>query len=273
MRDLKIYLDYIFFENLFVNIIISLLINNFTKNTFKKTNLLLGTIFISFYTTIIYVLEDSFINCFFIKIIAVTIYIYITFKPKTIIKLLKNTIYYYLFLFTYVGIIIFISLMFDIDLENSYIKISIYSISSILLYIFINNLWKMWKSNIKNNDLIYNIDIKGNEFVGFVDTGHNVKDMLTNLDVIFIDYKYKEILNKYINEKKKITINISTLNNNISKVGYIFNDIYIYKNKKNIVKIKKIVISFVKDSFVNEKYNALIGYNIYINNLKGVTFC
>lgn len=270
---MKIYLDYIFFENILVNLIITLFINHFTENIIKKINVIIGVIFISLYTTVIYVLKESFLNSMFMKIITVIIFIYIVFKPNTIIKLFKNTIYYYLFSFIYIGIIICISLMFNINLENSLTKIITYIISSIVLYIFTKYLWKMWRSNIKNSDLTYTINISGQEIIGFVDTGNSVKDLVTNLDVIFIDSIYKEKLKSYIDEKKKITINFNTINNNSLELGYIFNNVYFYKNEKLVGIMRRIIICFVNDSLANKKYSALIGYNTYINNLKGVTFC
>ncbi len=270
---MKIYLDYIFLENLIVNILVSIQIIIFIKTNIKKINIIIGAIFLSLYTTLIYVLNNTFFNSICIKVIAIVIYCYITFKPKTVILLLKEVLYYLFFTFLYVGIIISISLIFKVNLESIFIKSIIYVISGIILYIFTNYLWKMWKSNIKYSDLTYTINIKGQEIIGFVDTGHNVKDVVTNLDVIFINKEYKEKLKSIIDEKKKIFININTVNNNTEEEGYIVKDIYFYKDNKMIGRIKRIVICFVNNSLTNKKYSALIGYNTYVEKIKGVTFC
>ena len=68
-----------------------------------------------------------------------------------LLLLLKNTIYYYLFLFMYIGIIISITLFFNISLEKHIIKTLIYILSSCILFIFSKDLWKIWKSR-KSSD-------------------------------------------------------------------------------------------------------------------------
>ena len=270
---MKIYLDYIFFENFLVNLIITFYINYFTNKTYFKNNIIIGNIFLSLYTTLLYIFDNTFLNLIIVKIVITLIYSYIVFKPKTIIELLKNTIYYYLFLFMYIGIIISITLFFNISLEKHIIKTLIYILSSCILFIFSKDLWKIWKSNLKNNDLVYTLNLLGEEIKAFIDTGHNVKDLVTNLDVIFIDVKFKDKLEKKIDKNKKILININTLNKKSLEEGYIIEDVCFYKNKHEIGKIKKVIICFISSEILSKKYSALIGYDIYVHILKGVTFC
>ncbi len=267
---MKIYLDYIFFENLVVNVILIYQVGIFTKSSFKKTNYVIGIIIIALYTTIMNISKYSFLDNFIIKIIIIFIGIYIIFVPKTIPQYLKKVLYYFLLSFLYVGIIISVSLLFKIKLISIKTKIFVYAISGILSYIFNKNMWKMWKSNIKKSDLTYTINIKGQEINAFVDTGNNVKDILTNLNVIFIDDKYKQ---KIINNNKEIIIGFNTISGSSTLKGYIVNNILVYQNKRKIGKIKKIVVCFVKDKLNKKEYSALIGYDTYIENLKGVTLC
>lgn len=270
---MKIYLDYIFLENLIVNALISINTYKFSKEKIKIQKIILGSIFISIYTTIIFVLNDTFLNSIFIKLIAVMIYTYITFNIKNFVAILKYTIYYFLFSFLYVGIIISVSLFLKINLESIGTKILIYLISELILYIFTEYLWKMWKSNIKNNDLSYKLNINGQEILGFVDTGNNVKDITTGLNVLFVDFKYKEKLKYILDEKRKREIYTNTVNASSQKTGYIIKDVEVYKKNKKVGKIKRIVICFADLNVSNKKYSALIGYNTYIENLKGVKFC
>ena len=270
---MKIYLDYIFLENVIVNLIITLQINYFTKLKNRKINVAIGVLFISIYTTIIYVLKNDFLNSVFIKLVVICIYAYITFVPKTIVKYFKNIVYYLLFSFLYIGIIIAISLLFNINLDYTYIKIIIYVISSFVMYIFFKYVWKMWKTNIKESDFTYNINIEGTNIISFVDTGNTVKDLVTNLNVIFVKDKYKDKLVYYLNKNKKVEINIGTINNVSKEIGYIFKNVSIYKDKKYITTLKKIIICFVNNNFINKEYDGLIGYETYTKDLKGVLFC
>ena len=270
---MKIYLDYIFLENLIVNLVVSIQISYFTKQKSKKIYMIIGIVFISFYTTIVHILKYNFLDNIIVKIISIVIYAYITFKPKTVIKLLKIIAYYLIFMFVYVGSIISITLLFKINLQSILNRVLVYILSSMVVYIFIKYLWKMWKSNIKKNDLTYIVNIGGQEITSFVDTGNSVKDIINNLDVLFIDSKYKEELVYYLNSLKKVDLYINTINNNSVKEGYVFHNICIYKNKKYINCIKKIIVCFVEDVFDDKEYSALLGYNTYIENLKGVIYC
>ena len=270
---MKIYLDFIFFENFIVNAVLSMQINYFTKQKSKKISMIIGIVFISFYTTLVHTLKYNFLDNIVIKIISIIIYVYITFKPKTFIKLVKLVIYYLFFMFAYIGSIISITLLFKIDLQSILNRIIVYSISAIAIYIFTKYLWKMWKSNIKNNDLMYIVCIGGKKITSFVDTGNSVKDILNNLDVLFVDSKYKKDLVYYLNKSNKVNLNINTISNSTVQEGYIFRNICVYKNNKYINCIKKIIVCFVENNFDNKEYGALLGYNTYIENLKGVMYC
>lgn len=167
MINLKIYLDYIFFENLIVNYILFTQINIFTKSNCRNINKVVATIVISIYTTITYVFEDALINNIFVKIMIVSVGVYIAYVPKSIKEYLKKQLYYYLISFMYVGIIISVTLLFNISIEKLYVKVGIYIVSGLILYVFNKFLWIMWKSNIKSDDLTYTISIKGQEIRSF----------------------------------------------------------------------------------------------------------
>ncbi|MDD3303296.1 MAG: sigma-E processing peptidase SpoIIGA [Clostridia bacterium] len=269
---MKIYLDYIFFENLVVNLVIIFQTSMFTKSNSKKRYMLLGSLIISIYTVITYILKNSIVENIVIKIIVIGFAIYLVFNPKSIKEYLKKQIYYYIISFTYVGIIISITLLFQISIEKTIVKILIYIVSAGISYLFNKYLWKLWKTNIKNESLTYKLEIHGQEILAFVDTGNDVYDYANSLDVIFMDNKFFEILNakKLLNQKTNIIIRTVASEDYIT--GYIVNDVKIYKNKTEINHLNKIVICFSNQTInVNNKYNALISYNLYLEKLKGAT--
>lgn len=269
---MKIYLDYIFFENLIINIVIIYQTSIFTKSNIKLKYIILSASVLSVYTTIAYVLENSIVENIIIKIIVIGFAIYIAFNSNSIKEYLKKQVYYYIISFTYVGIIISTTLIFNISIDKMGIKLLIYIFSAVISYLFNKYLWKMWKTNIKNDSLTYKLKIKGQEILAFVDTGNNVYDYANNLDVIFIDIKFFNSLKSMGVLKDKTNITIRTVASEDYITGYIVNDIEIYKNKKKICELKKVVFCFSNQSInINNKYNALIGYNLYLENLKGVT--
>ena len=106
----------------------------------------------------------------------------------------------------------------------------------------------------------------------FVDTGNSVKDNISNLDVIFINCKYYNKLKEEGVLNKKIYINIKTLTGYENVDGYVVRNVSFYSNDKYVATVKRIIVSFTLQEMQNdEKYSALIGYNTYVEKLKGVT--
>ncbi|MEG1204620.1 MAG: sigma-E processing peptidase SpoIIGA [Clostridia bacterium] len=268
---MKIYLDYIFFENIILNYIILYQVNIFTKSNIKKRCLIGADLILSIYTVISYVYKDSFIDSIFIRLLLVFITIYICFFPKQIKEYIKKVIYFYIISFMYVGIMISLSLLFGIKLDNILNKVLLYIICGMISYIFNKYMWKMWKTNIKKEDLTYTINIKGQEIPSFIDTGNLVKSKIYNLDVIFLDNKWYGVLELKGLLNKKIDIGVNTVAKKCYIYGYIIEGVKIYKDGKFINNLDKIIFSFSSGSInIEDKYSALIGYNTYIEKLKGV---
>ncbi len=270
------YIEYVILENIIVNIFIIYQISITIKNKLKISKMIISVLIISIYTTFSYYSNFSLFENTLIKFLITILGIYIAFKPNKLSIFLKQLIYYYLISFMFVGIIISLTLLFKISLKNIFIKISIYIISALILYLFNKFMWKLWKSNIKSNSLIYEIKIKNFDLVikAFVDTGNSVYDYINNLDVIFLDNKYFNML--YCNNVLKDTtdIKISTVSNENFMKGYIVNDITICQKDNEICKLKKVLIIFTERKLCNqEDFNAIIGYNTYIDKLKGVSLC
>ncbi len=268
---MKIYLDYILLENIIVNIVIIYQVGIFTKSKINITRNLVSSIILAIYTTLIYVINDSFVNSIIIKLMIVNVVMYIAFKPKNLNIYLKKVVYYYIISFIYVGVIIGITAFFNISISNTLKKICIYIVSGIITYLFNNYLWKMWKTNIKKDNLVYTIKINDQEIQCYVDTGNLVHENIYNLDVIFIDYKWFGVLELLGALENKIDIQINTVSDNSKVFGYIVKNVEVYKNKKYICKLNKIIFSFSNQRInIDNKYSALIGYDLYLEKLKGV---
>ena len=262
------YLEYIFLENVIVNFILLNLVNIFTKSNTKIVNIIVSSIFSSVYTTVILIFE---LNTFVIKLLLVVFVVYIAYSPKNISKYFKLIAYYFFLNYMYLGIIIGITLMFNVNIENIILKILVYIISAIILYLLNKFMWKMWKTNIKKDKLTYTINIKGQEIFCFVDTGNMVKNYQYNLDVIFLDKKWHEVLSKKNVLNNKVDTYIHSVVGDSVIAGYIIDNVEVYKNKRKIIVIDKIIISFSNQSInIFNKYTGLIGYDTYLENLEGV---
>jgi len=262
------YLEYIFLENVIVNFLLLNLVNIFTKSNTKKLNIIISSVFSSIYSTVIMFLH---LDMFVIKLLLVVFVVYIAYNPKTISKYLKITVYYLFLNYLYLGIIIGITLLFNINIENIILKILVYVISALILYLLNKFMWKMWKTNIKKDKLTYTINIKGQEIFCFVDTGNMVKNYQHNLNVIFLDKRWYEVLNKKCVLNNKVDTYIHSVIGDSVIAGYIIENLEVYKNKRKIKVIDKIIISFSNQSInIFNKYTGLIGYETYLENLEGV---
>ena len=85
----------------------------------------------------------------------------------------------------------------------------------------------------------------GNDMAYFVDTGNNVKDLVGNNDVLFVESKYYEKLynNKLLLKTTYIDINTVTGKENVK--GYLLNNIVIKKNKQKLCQLKNVLFIFV----------------------------
>ena len=265
---MKIYLDYIFLENLVVNIVIIVETIIFTKSKVSSKRkiivIILDTVLSCVYSI------NSYLNKYLFHFIFTLIVLFILFKPKNIISLLKKTGCFYMLYFLYLGLIIFSSLFLNINLELFVNRILIYSLSGVVFHFICKDLWKVWKSNIRSRDLYYILCINNVKLNAFVDTGNTVKDPLTSLNVIFVNKDLKDICISNDTKSDKIYININTVNGNDVKEGYVVENVDIYKGKNKVAKLDKIILSFTLNSNTPEKYSAILGYDTYLENLQGV---
>ena len=122
--------------------------------------------------------------------------------------------------------------------------------------------------------LIYEIKVGEVIIPAFVDTGNNVKDLIGNNDVFFVESKYYE---KLYNNKlllKTTYIDINTVMGKENVKGYLLNNIVIKKNKQKICQLKNVLFIFVDRKLNNnDDYEALISYDTYLEKMKGVELC
>ena len=264
---MKIYLDYIFLENLVINVIIYLATINLISRKININKIIIFSIINSLSFCICTILNlNNYLVIFFVNFFIILFSI----KDKKIINVLKCTIVYYLTYYIYIGLIIYFSIILNLNLNYFIIKIILYLFCGIILNICINNLWKMWKIKLSNKYLFYDLKMNNILIPVFVDTGNSVKDVISNLDVIFINSNYKDKIINFENTKRKILV--SSVNNVSFVEGYVINNVSIYKEHKKVATIKKIIVSFDFNN-TQEKYSGILGYEIYLKYLEGVSIC
>ena len=100
---MTIYIDVVLIENLLMNYIILFATAIILKLQVKQIRLITGSLVGAIYTIISYVSGLKIYSNFFLKLILSIIIIYISFNPKSLKKLLKFTLIFYLTSFVFGG--------------------------------------------------------------------------------------------------------------------------------------------------------------------------
>ncbi len=261
---MKIYLDYIFLENLIVNAVIIFQTIRCINIDIKVWKKFLWAICDAIVACIIYIRPEF--NSYIINIIVTTVIIVLVLKPKSVIKCIKYMITYYYIYIVYMGIIIFSSIFFNIHLEIYLNKILLYIFSAVICKYITDKMWIMLKSKNNYLDLVYTLNIQNNNIPVFLDTGNKVYDYTNNSSVIFLDNSLKDKIN--LENYKLVEFEINTVSGTDIKIGYIINNLKITKDKEEYV-IDKVIICFSSINDTPEKYSGIIGYELYLRNLNG----
>ena len=269
---MTIYLDYIFIENLLIDYILLYETGCVSKTEFKNRDLLISSIIASIYIVLMMYFNIDQLELVVCKMLLVIIMIYISFKPNNFSKYLKYISIFLLVNVVNVGSVIVITTVFNLSKVTGILKIIIYGISFIVAKILMLRMWNIYKREIKNNDLIYdvniNIDGKIYKYKAFLDTGNNVFSYSNNIPVVFAELKDEHML-KTLERKEHFYINTITLSNKSEKKAYVLDNVEIIKNNKKWNVNVAIVFEDVKLS-KDGSYDMLLNYILYTESLGGI---
>ena len=259
------YIEYIFIENLIVNILLIIQTHIFTNTKIKKLKIIIISIFLSLILTVFKIINMNYI----LNILTISLSVYYIFKQnsKNLITILKYQIYFYFISVLYIGSIIYTVLIFNLNISSVITRLSIYLINQGLIYIVYKFVWKIWINKIKNEPLMYKLKLNNINFNVFLDTGNNLSYL--DYDVILIDRK------KYLKKIRKkqnifsgynyFDVPIITTNGSKVEKGVEYKNLKLKKERIEY-DIKKSIVVFID---INE-YDGLLSYNTYLNKLRGV---
>ena len=209
---MTIYVDVVLIENLLMNYIILFATGVILKVNIKHMRLVLASLIGAIYTIIAYMSAFKIYSNIGLKFVLSVIMIYIAFNPKSIKKLFKFTLIFYLTSFVFGGVafaLIYIVKPQDILRNNGLIlnsdSLKVIFISAIIAFVIIIIGFKVVKNKISAKDMYCHINIKLNhkeiETKAMIDTGNFLKEPITNTHVIVVEHTLlydcipKEILN------------------------------------------------------------------------------
>lgn len=269
---MTIYLDYIFIENFIIDYILLKETSHITRKNISNKKTILAAIIASFYVVVMMYVKIQVLNYVFCKMLLVIVMVYIAFKPKQIREYLKITIFFFLISAINIGTLIVITNLFNLQQTNYLLKLIIYISSFILSKIFASYMWEVYKREIKNDDLIYDVKLELNgkvyKYKAFLDTGNSVYSYTNNLPVIFAELLDYDML-KDLENKECFNIRTVTLSNEASKKAFIFNKVEIIKKDRSWF-VKTAVVFERNKLSKDSSYNMLLNYILYTQYLGGI---
>ena len=271
---MKVYLDYIFLENFFIDFLLiseTALISKIELN--KKRGVVSSTISAIYVVVMVFfkINEFNFLIC---KILLVFVIVYIAFKPSDFICYIKLTLLFLLVTIINLGSVTFLATFIGITKTNSLNKVLIYPIGFIFSKLGISQFWKIYKREIKIEDLIYEVKFKIEgkmyKYNAFLDTGNNVYSYFERLPVLFA--KKKDNIEKSLktSDLRNFDVETVTLNRTSKKKAYIIENIEISKKRKKWNVTAAIVFEDINFSGGNE-YDMILNYTLFIEKMGGIT--
>ena len=306
---MTVYLDLIFLENLFMNLIILFATVIAIKSKVKILRLLISSALGSIYAVILYVGNIKLFSNIFVKILLSIIMVHIAFNPSTLKKELKNLLTFYFISFTFGGVVF--TVVYFANTEKLLIyKGALVSItplkfiiiggmaSLIIIVITLKNL----KGRISKKDMFCEITIYYREqftkIKAIVDTGNFLRDPINKTPVVIVEKeKLKSIIPADILDNLQNIINgkdillgeyasrirlipFSSIGKPNGVLIGIRPDNVVIKFQDEFVKAKNIIIGIYDGSLSKFKqYSGLIGLSIieniggkeseYFTNIKG----
>lgn len=272
---MTIYLDYIFIENFLIDYILLKETSYIARKEITHRRAIISAIIASSYVAFMMYFKIQELNYLICKMLLVVIMIYISFKPKKTNEYIKLIALFFLISVINVGTLTVVTRLLNLQDANMLLKFIVYIVSLFLSKFFTSHMWKLYKREIKNDDLIYEVKIRLGDKIykynAFLDTGNNVYSYTYNVPVIFAEILEDDMLQELEKRKDKESFNIRTvtLSSEANKLAYIFDKVEITKKGKMWYVKAAIVFERTKLSKDNS-YNMLLNYILYTQNLGGI---
>ena len=214
---MTVYLDVVFVENVLMNYIIVFATGIVLKMDCKKWRILSGSVIGAVYTVVMYLNIIPIYSSFIMKIVLSVVIVYVSFKPKSAKKLVKDLVIFYLVSFVFGGCVF--ALMYFLKPQMAQIRNGVYVgaypikvalIGGLVAFIVLQTSFKLVKTKLNKKDMVFEVQIFINEksiiIKALLDTGNLLKDPITGFPVIVVEHRslYTVLPEKVLNNLDKI---------------------------------------------------------------------
>ncbi|MBR3720412.1 MAG: sigma-E processing peptidase SpoIIGA [Clostridia bacterium] len=197
---MTVYLDIVLLENVLMNYIIIFATGIVLKGDCMKWRILFGSIIGAVYTVVMYLDIIPIYSSFIMKIVLSIVIVYVSFKPRSAKKLIKDLVIFYLVSFVFGGCVF--ALMYFLKPQMAQIRNGVYVgaypikvalVGGLVAFIVVQVSFQLVKTKLSKKDMIYEVQIFINEksvvVKALLDTGNLLRDPITGFPVIVVEHK------------------------------------------------------------------------------------
>ncbi|WP_343008780.1 sigma-E processing peptidase SpoIIGA [Clostridium celatum] len=223
---MEVYLDIFIFENFIINIFLLLLTFKIQRIKYNIKLLYLSSLLGALYALVIFY-NVMILTSILAKLVVAIVMIYIAIDNRKITNIIKSTFIFFMIAFMLGGMCFSFVVMQntylvgqDFVIENNSFKEV--ALALIIVFICITRIIDSIKERAIIKNFIYDIYIReGNntlQIKGFLDTGNELREPVTNLPCILIEKNYFDQFN--IQDKDKYTIRYKTISKDGAVQGF-----------------------------------------------------
>ena len=194
-----VYLDIVFFENLFMNFCIiycSSVFNNKKRSIYK---MLMASIIGALYYVAILLPQTYFLTYTVFKVVLSIVMVLIAFKYTDIYSFMQDLLIFLIVSSIFGGVMYGLYYFIFNKLTIAYYPINLIIFGTLSIVVLLKLAIYRIKCNIEYKKIIYGVEIslnaKTKKIKGFLDTGNCLKDPITNIPILLVNYDaVKELL-------------------------------------------------------------------------------
>lgn len=276
---MKIYADILVFENCLVNFFLLTITMKCTKRKCSFLPLMFSSFVGGIYTLVIFIPKLNILSCLPFALIVAFIMLRVVYGKTNMINMIRVLVIFLLISFTLSGICFLLSLNQNSFIIGKLYKLENFSLKNIILgimfiYLILNRIIDNVKERLIIGDLKFGIEFevekKVYNFEGFLDTGNELIEPITNLPCILIEENLIKDIN--FNRLNSYFILYSAIGYDGNLKGIRVNDIKVTKNDCFYEKIDAIICPCKEKLSKENDFNALLSRGVaYKGDIYGKT--
>lgn len=266
---MEIYIDVILLENFIIDMFILIITSKILKIKYSNTNLIIASGIGAIYTMVGIFERLSIFSIFPFQVLVSWIMLRTLFNRRNINLEIKGVGVYVLIAFLLSGMCFGFTLWENnYSIYSSYVirssSIKYLAISIMLIYVIMDRLYNYLRERLLVTNFIYEIElhIRGVKYVikGFLDTGNELREPITNLPCIIVEEKYLNYFKE--SEENTYYIPYSAIGFNGKIKGFKVDKVIIRGNGNDEREISSIICP-CRDVLNKEKeFNALLSRGV-----------